>query len=283
MRRQERALLRTLLDSSSEGERLKKFLSPEILAEVEDASPLEITKFLSQRGWIDAIHYSWFAKPLHALPTAVRPLFLTLLNPKQAKEICTLLALPYSIPTYSSFMRPFLLDEFKKQVFQGVEVLDREAIPSSDLKSLISLRRNQLLSIVDLLGIYDLAADLRQIVDRGLLQKIYNALSEDQLTFLQYCVKQPLKWLPPKIGLLNWDGTKKTLQHLLHTRGLKRLGKALHDENDSLKWHLLHQFDTGRANVIEKVLRQRQDEALTPHFKSQVIHILKRYINHEVL
>lgn len=283
MRRQEKALLRTLLDSSSEGERLKEFLSPEMSAEIEEACPLDVTKLLSQSEWVGSIHFSWFAAPLHALPASVRPLFLALLSPKQAKEVCTLLAFPFSIPSYSSFMRPFLVDEFRKHVFQGVEVLSREALPASDLKPLLSLRRSQLLSIVDLLGIYDLSADLRQIVDRGLLNKIYKTLSEDQLTFLQYSMKQPLKWLPPKLGLLNWDGTKKTLQHLLHSRGLSRLGKALYDEDESLKWHLLHLFDTGRANVIEKIFRQKQDEALTSYFKSQVIHILKRYINHEVL
>jgi len=277
---QEKALLRALLTRASGGEHLLRYLPPELADEIQrwpSPTALDFSKLLSQKNWAESIHFSWFTAPLKTLPPETQQLFLSLLESKQACDVCDMLALNRSTVTYSPFMHPFLMDELKRKVQQGIEIISKDTLPTSDFNVLLFLEKKQLLNLIDLLGVHDLSADLRQVVDKELLRKIYAALTGEQLRFLHYCSKQPMKWVSPKLGLLVWDGMKKSLHNMLHGRGLVRLGRALFDENESLKWHLMHRLDTGRAEIIERVFRQKHDLALIPYFKNQVLHIVKRY------
>ncbi len=280
MKLQEKALLRALLTRASGGDHLLRYLPQKLAEEIEawpSGSPTDFSKLLSQKQWAQTIHFSWFREPLKDLQPETQQIFLSLLDPKKAHSVARMLGLNFAPRPLSPFIAPFLVDELKKKVFRGIEVIDKACLPPSELNILLFLDKNQLFTCIDLLGVHDLSADLRQVVDKELLQKIYSALSAEQLRFLHYCSKQPTKWVSPKLGLRAWDGTKKTLQHRLHARGLTRLARALYKEDESLKWHLLHQLDTGRGEVVEKVLRQKQDLSLLPYFKNQVLHIVKRY------
>ena len=174
------------------------------------------------------------------------------------------------------FALPFLLDYLKKEI-QEQEILDEELLPSSEINQLLRLTRAELLHLIDLVRIYYLATDLRHVVDKELIVKIYAALGRDKLHFLHYCSKQPMKWFSPKLGLAGWDGNKKNLSKLLHKRGLIWLARAIDDGDKSFQWHCLHRLDVGRAKIMQKVLDQKQDLTLTGYFKNQVLHILKRY------
>lgn len=283
MKLQEKAMLRALLSNTSGGENLLRYFSPELTDELQkwplEAATRDFSKILSQKEWTESIHYSWFVEPLEPLSTETKQLFLSLLEKKQADKICQLLEIKHARVAYSPFMRPFLINELKKKIQKGVEIINQDYLPPSEFAPLLTLKKQQLFNLIDLLGVHDLSADLRQIVDKEMLRKIYNALSAEQLQFLHYCTKQPIKWVSPKISLSSWDGAKKRLQHILHGRGLIRLGRALYDENESFKWLLLHRLDIGRAGVIEKIFRQKQDLTLIPYFKNQLLHILRRYIS----
>ncbi|MCC5831961.1 MAG: hypothetical protein JJU12_02840 [Chlamydiales bacterium] len=280
MKLQEKAILCALLARSSAGDRLSHYL-PERLANEVKSSPLPTTrdfsKLLSQKKWVETIHFSWFYEPLKPLKPETTQLFLSLLPQKKAAEVGKMLSLPLKKVSYSPFMRPFLMDEFKRKIQRGVEVVSVDHLPPSDCNLLLNLNKKELLNLIDLLGVHDLSADLRQVVDKEMLRKIYAALSSEQLRFLHYCTKQPMKWISPKLGLPSWDGSKEKLRRMLHGRGLIRLGRALFDEDESFKWHLLHRLDIGRAQIIEKILRQKQEVTLLGYFKNQVLHIAKRY------
>lgn len=281
MKLQEKALLRALLTRASGGEHLIRYLPPELADEIERwpiPSTLDFSRLLSQKKWVESIHFSWFYDPLKSLKPETIQLFLSLMPSKKAALVGKMLSLSPKPVSYSPFMRPFLMDEFKKKVQRGIEVVSEDHLPPSGFNVLLTLNKKQLLNLIDLLGIHDLSADLRQVVDKELLRKIHTSLSDEQLRFLHYCSKQPMKWVSPKLGLPAWDGSKQKLQHLLHGRGLIRLGRALVDEDESLKWHLLHRLDIGRAGVVEKIFRQKQDPALIPYFKNQVLHLVKRYV-----
>ncbi len=280
MKLQEKAMLRALLARASGGEHLLPYLPSHLADDMQRwpaPSMLDFPKLLSQKEAFKPIHFSWFSNPIKSFPQNTQKLFLSLLDKKQASQVCQMLQIPYARVTFSPFMGPFLMDELKHKIYQGVEVVSVENLPHSTLNALISLTRNYLLNLIDLLGVHDLSTDLRQIVDKELIKKIYEALTENQLRFLHYSSRQPMKWISPKLGLNAWDGSKEKLQRLLHGRGLARLGHALSDENESLKWHVLHRLDIGRAAIVDRVMRQKQDLALIPYFKDQVIHIVKRY------
>lgn len=280
MKSQDKAFLHVLLHHSSRGGSLLRYFPEDLSDEMQRwPSPLayNFQKILSQHDWLNSIHFSWFIAPLSTLSLETKQLFLSLLEKQQAMQLSRKLEVGLKPPSYSPFIRPFLMEELKKKIFQGVEVIDKDYLPPSELNDLLTLSKNQFMNLVDLLGVYDLSADLRQIVEKELLSKIYHSLSNEQLQFLHYCSRQPVKWISPKIGLASWDGSKGILQRILHGRGLYRLARALFDEDESLKWRLIHQLDIGRAKVMEKVFRQKQDPFLIPYFKNQVLHIAKRY------
>ncbi len=220
------------------------------------------------------IHYSWYYQPLQHQPASIQSLFISSLPPTQQKELNKMFKL--SSTKNSSFINNFVFHSLLKEI-QKPGVLPLPFLPSSELHLLLKIKPNELTHLTDLLGIYDLAAEYKQIIDQSLLKKIESALKEDEYQFLLYVTKQPIKWIPPKLHLPQWNGEKETLRRLIHQRGLARLAKATLKEDPSFQWHLLHRLDTGRAKIIEKSYSQKLDPILIPYFKSQVIDIAKRY------
>jgi hypothetical protein len=274
-----KALLKALLSSSENKDELPRFLPTKIAEEIQSlaaSQQFNAHSLLSVHAWSHPIHFSWISHLIQDFPTSVQKLFIGSLSYTQAKGVQQMLALPDEQKEISPFLRPFLLHHLR-QALQEPELISEELLPPSPLNVLLKLERKYLFHVADLLGIHDLAVELRQVVDRDLLRKIHNTLSEGQLHFLHYSSKQPIKWASPKLNLQKWDGSKKQLNHLLHHRGLIRIAKAIAQEDANFRWHLLHRMDTGRAKIIQKELYNKQDPVLIPYFKNQVLHLAKRY------
>lgn len=274
------AMLRGLLDKSGHSSELLPFLSKNQKDELQNSPPISEfnpRSLLSLEEWAAPIHFSWFSQILSEYSTREQALFLSVLPPLQVQGVREMLHLNFPEQATSPLVRPFIMNVLRKTM-QEHDLLSEQQLPPSPLNGLLQIDRRNLVHIIDFLGLYDLAADLRQVVDKELLGKIYKALNSQQLHFLHYCSKQPIKWVSAKLGLHAWDGTKKQLNHLLHYRGLIRISKAMHQEDLSFRWHLLHRLDTGRAKIIQKELYQKQDPALVTYFKNQVLHVAKRYL-----
>lgn len=273
------AMLKALLAQSGHEGQLLRFLPSEVAKQLQGCprpQTFDSNTFLSPLSWSTSIHFSWFSETLKIYPRDLQPFLLGALLPEQAKGIQQMLSLPITPKEPSPFLRSFLLDLLRQEL-QEPDILNEHYLSHSPLNVLLSLERKQLIQLINFLGIYDLATDQRQIVDKELLKKIYGALTQQQLHFLHYCAKQPIKWLSPKLGLSTWDGSKKQLGILLHYRGLIRLAKAIAQEDVSFKWHLMHRLDTGRAKIIQNEFYQKQDPSLLSYFKNQVLHTAKRY------
>lgn len=281
MNRKAQIMLKALLAHTEHKDELYRFLSAELKKEVESLAvsvDLHPKILFSSSGWIQNIHFSWFEQSIASFPFALQPFFLGLLTPQQQKGISELtpasINLERSFKLPSPFLGPFLAQILRSEFIEPF-LLNEEQLPPSILNLLLKFERKKLIHLCNLLGIHDLAIDLRQVVDKNLLEKVYKVLTTEQLHFLHYCSKQPIKWISPKLGLPSWDGSQKQLNKLLHHRGLIRLGKTIVKEDESFKWHLLHRFDTGRAKIIQKEFYKKQELALLPYFKNQVIHIAK--------
>ncbi len=274
------AMLKGLLDGSGHSNDLLPFLpkaQKEALQTLPPHLEFDPKTLLSMELWSKPIHFSWFSQTLSDYPPTAQALFLSVLPVSQIQGVREMLSLSFPEKPTAPLLRPFILDTLRKTM-QDPDLVSEQHLPPSPLNCLLQIERKHLVQIADFLGLYDLAADLRQVVDKELLGKIYKALNSQQLHFLHYCSKQPIKWVSAKLGLLAWDGSKKQLNHLLHYRGLIRLSKAMHQEDPSFRWHLLHRLDTGRAKIIQKELYQKQDPALVTYFKNQVLHVAKRYL-----
>lgn len=278
MKAREEAMLKALLVRSPNLRELIHFFSPRTTEKLQKSTPPstnDLSSLFSLNKWLSLIHYSWLYLPLEQMPKETRPLFFSVLPSFQLKGLAVMFKEELKSEPTSQFMAGFLLHHLKEKVHEK-EILEEPLLPFSKMNTLLTLSKAALINLIDLLGVYDLAAELRHIVDKELLGKIHASLTQQQLQFLHYASKQMMKWVPPKLNLGSWDGSGH-LARLLHQRGLIRLGKAILDEHESFRWHLLHRLDTGRANVILKTFTQKQDRSLTPYFKEQVLHIIKRY------
>lgn len=258
---------------------LIRFLPSHEKAELDSLSTsieMNFSHLISVDAWMQPIHYSWFFPVLSSFPPKTQALLLSIFPKKQAIELQKMLKLPSRKTSSPSFIAAFLSHFLKEKVLDK-KIIPEDRLPSSEMNLLLTLSKPETIHMIDLLGIYDLAFTLKQTIDRNLIGKIYAALSEEQLHFLHYCLKQPVKWAPPKMNLLGWEGDSKLLTNLLHQRGLIRFAKAISDENSSLKWHICHRLDSGRGKAIIKLLSVKYDPDIVPYFKGQVLHLVKRY------
>lgn len=271
-------MLKCLLKKNGEGRTLDHFLSPKEKDSLNHAFAPEKVDFaalLLQAKWMEEIHYSWFHAPLSTYPPATQAILLTLFEPKDAAKLKEMLHLKENANSLSPFANAFL-NHILKAKFEMEEILPESLLPPSPLNELLSLKKEELAHLIDYLGLYDLASDLRSVVDRELLNQMHSLLTPTQLQFLDYASKQPMKWIPPKLHLEGWDKDKKTLFAILHKRGLYRLAKACMAEHQSMQWHLVHRLDTGRGEIVMKLFSGKEDPAMITFFKGQVLHLLKR-------
>ncbi len=206
---------------------------------------VEVEEIFNPRRDLEEIHYSWFPEILEQLPSESLPLLKTVFSQDQKKGLLSQFPGLGGSSEASLFTTNYLSQWLKKQVFP-TNLLLLENLPPSSLNALLLITKPTLISIIDLLGIHDLASDLRKILDKTLLNKIHESLTREQLLFLHYCMKQEIRFPSPPLPLAEWDGNAKKLNILLHQRGLVRLAYALSDEHTSLQWHVVHRLDTGR-------------------------------------
>jgi hypothetical protein len=85
-----------------------------------------------------------------------------------------------------------------------------------------------------------------------MLKKIYSFLTEEEKKFLKNTTAHKEPYAMSRIGLEKWDGTEVSFRHLLHRRGLIRLGAALSGQDPDLIWYICHQLDIGRGMTLYK-------------------------------
>lgn len=276
----ERAMLFALLSRSPNAEPLLPFLPKEATNNLSsNLTPVDFPSLLSGSHWLKSIHYSWLVDFLKKIPQEGQEIFLSLFTPHQVKGLQKLLQLAPKgpLPPLPPFVRLFLFHTLKEKVYLNQESTLILQQRNSFLNALLFLPKPDLMILIDFLGLYDLAVDFKQIVDKELIKRIQNVLTSQQFSFLQFCLKQPIKWVPPKLNLPTWNGEKVALNTLLHKRGLIRFSHALRGEDPAFQRAILHHLDTGRAKIIHKVLTQKMDTHLPAYFKHQVLDIVKRY------
>ncbi|MBF5050562.1 Uncharacterized protein CLAVI_000173 [Candidatus Clavichlamydia salmonicola] len=225
--------------------------------------------------WLTHIHYSWLLPIFQKIPANVKGLFFSLLPNKLREALQNHFDLHGPIPhPCSEFAAFFLLDFLKKQIVPE-HVIDTSLLPSSDFKNLLRLNSGERNSLADLLGMYDVAIELQQVVDCRLIAKLDAILSQKQKQFLEYCKRQPVKWMPPPLHVIDTTCPEPILLKKIHRRGLLRLACAIKKENTSFIWHLLRRFDYGRAQIIEECLHETPSDDLLTYFKSQVLYCTK--------
>lgn len=222
---------------------------------------------------IQAVHYTWLEPAFKKIPTTVHALILATLPEPQASKLSKVLGVaPFETPladTIKGFFLGLFYDHFKDPA-----VLPVSFLPETPLRVLLNFTKEELVELIDLLGIYDLAEEIRQIIDKKKLQSLYLCLSEKKQQFLRICLHHRDKLSSPKLELNNWYGDPEKLESILHKRGLHRLGKALSGQHPDFFWHLAHKLDTGRGMLLQKYFTSVAIPGVTAMLIQQVMNVL---------
>lgn len=223
---------------------------------------------------IGKIHYSWLLPAIQNLHPSLQQCALSVLSKQQAAKIAQILKQPLPESTIALPIRKYFVKTLYDLVAQRT-VLPPEFLPKTLLTPLIKLRKQEILEIVDFLGIYDLAEEIRHMIDKKRLAALHACISTKQRQFLTLCLKQKEKIATPRLELDYWDGSSKKLDESLHRRGLMRLAKALHGQHPDLIWHITHTIDTGRGAIIMQFLSIETPATITSILVQQVMNVLK--------
>lgn len=263
-------LLRSLFatEPSSQEKALESFLPPSLTPHIPAATqkPLPFPSLP-----LDGCHWSWYLPYLRQQAKKDQILFLSALSSSLRENL--LYALDLKLPKETALYpvaKHFLQEHLNRQLHADLpNLLPPEALPPSPLNILLGCSKKTLLLLTDALALFDLAQELRHTVQAKHIQKVQKFLHEKEQHFLRSIssVKDAVPWL----GLKRWDGAEETFRHLLHKQGLTRLGLALSQEHPHLTWYILHQFDVGRGQALQKLSSTPADPALASQIQEQIL------------
>ncbi len=232
---------------------------------------------LQLQDLLKGIHYSWVKPLIEEQPLEVQILSLSALPEPHCSKLMQLLHPDTKKKSLAKPLQAYLLQRLH-QTLQKENILPVSYLPVSPLSVLAKSNKKELLTLVDYLGIYDLAEAIRQIVDKRNLKKVYQCLSDKKQQFLHSCLHQKERLVASRINLDEWDGDSRKLNQLLHRRGMMRLGTALSDQHPDLIWHICHTLDTGRAAIITKCIAKKKPAGVVPASAQQIINLMN-YLN----
>lgn len=237
-----------------------------------EAKPQDL--FLSGPSLIQGVHYSWLAEKLEQCPESLRSKYLSTLSSPQAELVAKLLNTPFAPEKQPPFIAAYLAHEFSLQL-RTEPILPQALLPPRPLNKLLKLEKQNLVKLIGFLGLHDVAAELKTILERTIKEKIYRLLAPTQLSYLESCLRQQNVATGISLGLRTWDGDPHQFERLLQTCGLSRLGKALANENRSLLWHICHHLDSGRGKLLIKHAKERIEPSVSFKFAAQIEQLMK--------
>lgn len=255
------------------GNTLLKFLPQEeaqLLAQHEiSSSDIDPILFQPQRT-LGRLHYSWL-QPLieNHIPEQLKPIAIAALKPEQASYLRGD-APPASI---SEPVRTFFIDHMYNML-KLKEHLPLEYLPETEFYPLASWSKKKLVTLIDFLGLHDLAYEVKSIVNKKYLENIYSCLSQKQLAYLKLCLQQKEKLKPKKLGINLAERNCAKLKGILHHRGILRFSYALAGQHRDLVWYIAHTLDSGRGKIVLKLYKEQPIPNVTSVIKTQVTHLM---------
>lgn len=227
------------------------------------------------RDLLETVHWSWFLPTLKTYSEVEQKFFLSALPNHAAKNLAKELLISSDWEELTEVAKAYLR-HLLIQSLLGPEdrLLPPEYIPDSPLKPLIGKSKKELTRIIDSLSLYDLAADLRQIVETKILKKIYSLLTEEEKQFLKTAMAYKEHFVLARMGLDRWDGSEETFRNLLHRKGLARFATALSGQDPDLIWTVCHQLDIGRGNALFKLCTKEPVHGVSDGIIKQIVELL---------
>lgn len=266
-------MLRVLVNryNAKAGNALLRFLPESELKAVTalDIRSTDLAPMLQQpQKSLHHIHYSWIQPLLEQFPDQLKPVLIASLLPEQKRGFKT-----PSLPAVSDLVKTFMLTQLY-HLLKINEHFPIEYLPETELSPLANWSKSEIVNLIDFLGLYDLASEVRQIVNRDHLKNIYSCLTPQQLAYLKLCLHQKEQLTSPKLGIDPSKQDCERLKQVVHRRGLLRLSKALCGQHPDLVWHMTHTLDMGRGAILIKEYQPKALPKITQILKEQVLSLM---------
>jgi len=265
------------LPSEQEKKAVLHYLTPDEQEDIHLTPPLSLHPshgLSTYEKRLQSIHYSWFIPLLQRLCDTDKYLLMAPLH-AQKEALYTHFELTRAMTSLTPLALEFVSCTLYEHLIKDFAVvLPKECLPDDPLNALLTLSREQLLHLVDLLSLHDLSLEMKTMINSAQLLKIEAMLSHQQKDYL-YALKrkiEPIAFKP--IGLSHWNGDELLLKKILHQRGLNRLSKALSASHHSLIWHLSHQLDMGRASIVKTLVKRLNNKKAHAVLVAQVCELI---------
>ena len=279
MNEQQELVLKAFLSRSPKNKQLERHLVEHeraFLASLASFDDHTVLQKLSDEELFERVHWSWFLPTLKSFSAREQSFFLAALSPTTAEQLKESLAFKGKIETVTAIGRQFLREQLLFSIGgPGGKDLPSGAFCTSSLNQLLSLSKKQLTRLIDLLALYDLTIELRQIVETKILKKIYSVLTDEQKTVLKQLGSQKESPALARLNLDRWNGDDEALRHLLHRRGLTRFSMALSQCSADLIWSICHQLDIGRGTALFRLCNAERGKVPSEEIAQQVLELLR--------
>lgn len=254
------AMLRSLLerDFPSELERTLKYL-PEGTCSKEPLQALGDDLGVFQlETQIERIHYSWLHRHLtqygRKIEATEMEMLLASLSTKQRGGLATLLGLPAPNYELASYLKPLFLAPLYEAT--GIaDILPMYCLPESPELTFMWLSKTELQDLLNLAGLFALAAEYGLVIDKKTLEALNTHLSAKQKAAFKYCLQTHKKLgLKPKNFLKGWNLAKDSLNDFLSLEGIYMMGAIIAESGPDYLWHMMRKLDTGRADLLAKAI-----------------------------
>lgn len=221
------------------------------------------------------VHYSWFTSFLRTLPEAEVKLFLASFPDAVSKKLQKALLFSKPITPVTALARRYLQHELIEHILsKDSDVIPLECLPHSSLNPLLDLSQDSLVSLIEYLGLHDLAVEIRQIIDTMKLKKIHSVLSKEKEAYLKNLLQKKEAVLFKRMELAKWDGKADTLQKVLVHRGINRLAKAIYPEHPSFVWYISHMLPWDEASTLQSLCKPLEHPKAANLLSHQILEIL---------
>lgn len=228
-------------------------------------------------SWLAAIHPSWIGAALKECPPVIQSQLLAWLPPSLVKELQPFLAgVPIANRRCSSFGAFYLLDMLSKKI-RPPGITNEIFLPPSPFNAILYYSGHTKMTLIDCLGLFVVAKELKNVVDRRLIARVRSRLSTSEIFFLSYCQANPMKYLENTNFLAHW-GPHEDIRGFMHAEGLHLLAIGLVKEDASFLWHLLRRLDMDRGYIFEQALQKACQNPHVDYFSDRLEQCMKLLI-----
>lgn len=258
-----------ILIQHAKNDELKSFLPEHFFkgSPLPENASLKTLSFSMQ--WLSMVHPSWIRVAMQEFPPVVQSQLLAWLPSHLAQEISSQLGgIPISQERCSDLGAFYLLDLLAQKI-RPPGIVEEFFLSESRFYSLLYFSGPTKMSLINCLGLYSLAKELKNVVDKKIIERVHTVLSSTERLFLSYCQAHPMKYLDTTDFLSSWD-KDEDLRQFIHRQGLVFLATALAKEDVSFLWYFLRRLDIGRGYIFEQALHKVYDHPHIEYFQTRL-------------